>query len=321
MSRLVLLLAFAASVVWAQAAQSPPPAARPTAGTTQTVNSAVGYDDELPCTRGRKKEDEARFGKYLVRTYLPIDPRSVIDEGCLQILKSDVVVYSLVSQDFKIGKNFEGGERIPLGTDIIGDGNPYAVVADWSGGAHCCFTMHVFQIGDRFSEFAQIDAGESDTAHFVRSRDGTYEFDAYDWGFEYWRTSFEGSPAPRVILKFRDGRYRLATDLMKTPDPSAADFAGMLDDVRTDDAWSSKSAPDCAQPEGCGVPVILWRYMLDLMYGGHPDLAWKLFYESWPKQQDGQATFARHFCARLSDSAYWPELKSTVGACPPAGMH
>ena len=310
MIRLLLLLAFTASTAWAQASQSPLPTRQHRAEGARTNDPDPGPGKKLPCPQGRKQTDEARFGRYVIRTYRWPDP-----EGCLQILSSGAVVYSLVSADFRIGTNFAGGTPIPVGTDITGVGKPDAIVSEWSGGAHCCFTLHVFELGDKFREIGRIQADHSDGANFVVSNhDGSYEFDGNDWAFAYWRTSFMSSPAPRIVLKYRKGRFRLALDLMSTPNPSLAEFATMIESVRSDDEWSSRIAHDCGQ--NCGVPVALWKNMLDLMYGGHSDLAWKLLDESWPKEQEGKAAFAEQFCRRLSGSLYWRDLKEVVGPCP-----
>lgn len=264
-----------------------------------------------PCPQGRNQTDEARFGEYVIRTYRWPEP-----EGCLLILKRGRVVYSLESTDFKIGSNFESRTSIPVGTDITGAGKPNAIVAEWSGGAHCCFTLHVFELGAQFKEVARIEADHSDGASFADlDHDGFYEFDGNDWAFAYWRTSFMSSPAPRVVLKYRKRRFRPAFDLMRTPTPSFEEFAAMIDNVRSDDEWSPEAARgDC--DESCGVPAALWKDMLDLMYGGHTDLAWRLFDESWPSQQKGKSAFARQFCKQLSSSRYWRDLRTVIGPCP-----
>lgn len=311
MAKLMVLLAFFASTAFAQNPRSttPPPQASAKGNQGDDPDPSSGKD--LPCPQGRKKKDEARFGDFVIRTYRWPNP-----EGCLQILKSGAVVYSLESTDFKSGNNFWHGAPIPVGTDLTGTGKPDAIVSEWSGGAHCCFTLHVFEIGDKFREIAKIQADHGDGSNFEDlNHDGSYEFVGYDWAFAYWRTAFMQSPAPRVVLKYREGRFRLALDLMRTADPTPKKFADTIERVRSDGEWFTHSATDCGQ--GCRVPVALWKNMLDLIYGGHSDLAWKLLDESWPKTLEGEATFANDFCSQLRKSRYWRDLKETVGRCPP----
>jgi hypothetical protein len=310
LNRLLLLLVLATIVAPAQVPQATTLPAQLPVEDLDTHHQDLGSGDELPCTRGRKLTDEARFEKYLIRTYRWPD-----SQGCLQILRSGTVLYSLESTDFKIGRNFADGKQIPVGADITGAGIPNAIVSEWSGGAHCCFTLHVFELGDAFKEIAQIEAGDSDTANFVDlNHDGSYAFEGYDFAFSYWRASFASSPAPRIVLKYRKGQYRLAFDLMKTPNPSLEDFKATVQSVQSDDDWSSQVARGCEQ--SCGVPVALWKNMLDLMYGGHSDMAWSLLDESWPKGQQGKAVFAMQFCNQLKSSLYWPDLEELIGSCP-----
>jgi len=88
----------------------------------------------------------------------------------------------------------------------------------------------------------------------------------------------------------------------------------MAHEIQSDSGWGAEVARGCA--ESCGVPVALWKNMLELMYGGHTDLAWRLFDESWPAKQNGKSAFIGQFCKQLSTSHYWPDLEQTIGACP-----
>ena len=63
---------------------------------------------------------------------------------------------------------------------------------------------------------------------------------------------------------------------MRKPAPDAAAWAMMKSEIRagTNDvciSWNSWSP----------VPVLLWSHMLDLIYSGHADVAWRLMDETW----------------------------------------
>lgn len=304
---LLALISSAASSQVPSASASPP---QNSAKDVHTKNLYPRKGEELPCPQQQNQTDEARFGNYVIRTF-----RGANSEGCLQIIKSGAVIYSLSSSDFKIGNNFWHGTPVPMGTDITGAGRPNAIVSEWSGGAHCCFTLHVFELGKKFREIGKIEAYDGDGDNFVdMNHDGSYEFVGHDWELRYWKASFGESPAPPIILKYRGSKFRLALDLMKTPEPTPEQFSDLIDTVQSDDKWSSNIAWDCDQ--GCGIPPVLWKNMLDLIYGGHADSAWKLFDESWPKKLEGKETFAKEFCKQLHGSRYWRELKPAVGLCP-----
>jgi len=102
------------------------------------------------------------------------------------------------------------------------------------------------------------------------------------------------SPAPRIVLKYREGRFRLAYDLMKKSGPSPAEFAAIVRDVKSDEGWTAATSSDCETD--CDVPVALWKNMLDMMYTGHPDLAWTLLDQSWSTTPKGNAAFVKDFC-------------------------
>lgn len=296
--KFVLAFLMAAAPVWAQASR-PAPASPATAATPQPVH---------PCSDGADKIDEARFYSYLIRTYA----------GCLEIFHHGKLVYSLENQDFKIGGNFSSSTSPPLGTDVTGLGQPYAIVTEFSGGMHCCFTIHVFELGDQFREAGRIESGHSDTADFADlHHDHHYEFVGWDWAFAYWKTSFAESPAPRVVLTYQDGAFRPDLALMRTPTPSPAKFKALVAKVRSDDGWARE--PDGVNCDDvCDVPVALWKNMLDLMYGGHSDLAWQLLNDSWPARHTDKSKFISQFCVALTHSQYWPSLSSFIGPCPPS---
>lgn len=268
-------------------------------------------DQDLSCPLGRYLTDKVTYGPYTIRTYRYPNP-----EGCLRISKDGKLVFSLSGWRFQIGKNFFKDSGVPIGTDLTGAGVPNAIVSEWTGGAHCCFILRVFEIGERFKEIAKIDAGHSDGARFVDlGHDGAYEFEGNDWAFAYWRASFMYSPAPRIVLKYRGCRFRLDYDHMKKPGPSPKEFSAKVRDIKAVEEWTDAAPPNCDMD--CGVPVAVWANMLDLMYTGHPDLAWKLFDESWRPTRQDKSTFVQDFCKQLSESYYWNDLKKEIGSCPP----
>jgi len=46
--------------------------------------------------------------------------------------------------------------------------------------------------------------------------------------------------------------------------------------------------------------------MLELLYSGHPDLAWQFFDMAWPPEIKGKDDFLRKFRTRLQRSPFWP---------------
>lgn len=299
----------------AASALSTPPVPPRVYVTPAAIAASSFSPDDPPCPQKRTGTTEGAFRDYVIRVY-----RSPDYESCLQIKQHGNVIYTLNSHDFRIGTSMgdaSGDEQIPLGTDITGTGQPNAVIIAWSGGAHCCATLYLVELGAQFREVQKIELENSDLANFSRpNRTARYQITTSDWAFQYWRTSFAESPAPKVILKFRDGQFRLAFDAMRTATPSDQQFAAMLRAVKADPEWHANAPADCAMD--CGVPVALWRNMLTLLYTGHSELAWKLFDKSWPSAQPGKSDFAAAFCKQLSTSHYRPDLEAGIGPCPPS---
>jgi hypothetical protein len=204
--------------------------------------------------------------------------------------------------------------KIENGTDLTGRGRPDMIVTNWSGGARCCSIHLVFELEPSLRLVARLDDGDGDLAHFV-DLDGHrhYYYVGNDWTFAYWDASFIDSLAPAVVLRFVDDRqgggYHLATDKMGRPVPTQEEWNEAVREAS--EAFAEND------PAGAGIGSALWSNMLNLIYSGHSDLAWKLFDQTWPAEKTGKETFLSGFCSQLKTSPYWPDLAKTIPD-PPA---
>jgi hypothetical protein len=77
---------------------------------------------------------------------------------------------------------------------------------------------------------------------------------------------------------------------------------------------------DDAVKDSAGEPgdvgVTLWNTVLDLIYTGHSDLAWRFVREANPNAIRGKNPALAEFCSKLSSSPYWDDLKPTVKDIP-----
>jgi hypothetical protein len=65
------------------------------------------------------------------------------------------------------------------------------------------------------------------------------------------------------------------------------------------------------------LPEDLWQEVMELIYTGHPDLAWKFLDEAGPKAQPGLRGFdLEDFCITLKESLYWQDLAPTLKGAP-----
>jgi hypothetical protein len=186
--------------------------------------------------------------------------------------------------------------------DITGDGIPELIIGVWSGGAHCCFSVIIFSLGEELKKIAEIEGGDSSLEFKDFEGDGIYEIVGRDWTFAYWETSFSNSPAPQIVLRYLHGKYVLATDLMKKNPPGKKEIEAKIEEINH--AFTKSAAfDDEAPPE-------LWQYMLDLIYSGNGKIALTFFDKAWPAQREGKEVFLAAFKAQLAKSSYWPEIKS-----------
>ncbi len=249
---------------------------------------------------------ERTFQAYTVRvTY-----NSETYEGQLEILRYG----QRICQMSEMGELFIGhmyyndpklnSDSIQMGRDITGDGIPDLLIAEYTGGVHCCLNFYVFMIGQEFRFLGKIEANDSDYSHFEDiDHDQSLEFIGNDWTFAYWHTGFASSPAPSVILYFHDGAYRLAGHLMSKPIPSQAELDEKTREIQADESWTNRGRPPQSPP------VLLWDTMLELIYSGHANVAWQFFDVAWVGSIPGKEAFLADFRAQLMKSPYWQEIE------------
>lgn len=240
--------------------------------------------------------DERSFGDYTVKIY-------ELNQGSFEILKNGVQMYADSGHRFEIGSIYEEEKAEDAirsnGVDITGDGQPNLIVSEWTGGAHCCFLFHIFDIGPDFRLIQTINAKHADLADFKNLDDTPdLEFLMADFTFAYWRVSFAASPAPEVVLKYNGEKYEMACDLMRKPGLSQKDLNQLAADIKSWQGWADD------QP-----PSILWGEMLNLIYTGNRLQAWDLVDLSWPEGVEGKDQFLKEFKLKIQTSPFWESVQ------------
>jgi hypothetical protein len=267
---------------------------------------------------------------HLEESFLPYVARVFFDpaakdgsDAYYEILKDGKRAYvqkaKQKGEKFLIGtmyKDDPDAAQVKMGMDITGDGQPDLVVSEWLGGANCCLILHIFEIGPTFKKLATIDAEFGDAGpHFVHLDKNPnakgMALQIFDWNFANWNAAFADSPAPKIILSFSGDAYRMSPDLMRTPPPPAKDLDTAAAAVRS----YAPSAKGGAWPDAKISPQ-LWGTMLDLIYAGHANEAWKFLDMAWPPKVRGKDEFARDFRAQLAKSPYWPAVNAMQTPAP-----
>ncbi len=254
------------------------------------------------------------YKNYKIKIFLRYmrDDQKVYDLPCyiMQIFKNKEVVYTLEAEHIYIGlvnssnkKNFLVKK---IGKDITGDGKSDLVISTYGGGSHGPFNYYIFQIDKEFKLLDSIDAGSGDLAYFDDvDKDGALEYIGADWCFSYWNSTFGGSPAPDIVLKFKDGKYRIALDLMKKPLPNPKKMKENLKELekKESDHWSSTSPSS-----------FFAECIIDLIYSGHPKEAVEFFHNHWPTRLDTK--LKKEFCNQLitkgEESLYWDSISKII---------
>ena len=265
----------------------------------------------LACA-SKNQVDEATVGRYQFTTY------KSGDGACLQVMSGGKAVYSQSVDSFEsytLGQAGDAQEEIPAlanGRDVTGRGEPDMIASLYTGGAHCCTIHYVFELEPQFKLLATLNDADDDLAHFERMRDGHYYYVTADWTFAYWPTCFACSPSEVVTLLWVDdkngGGFHLAMDQMRTPPPTVAEWDKEL-------GAAQKAANDGAVDD---IGQALWGVVLNLIYDGHSDLAWKFVAAAGPKAQQSPFPALSDFCALLKQSPYWPDLQPTLKDTPAA---
>ena len=81
---------------------------------------------------------------------------------------------------------------------------------------------------------------------------------------------------------------------------------------------SAEAQKVVAAGDADSIGTTMWQTVLNLIYGGHSDLAWKFVDALGPKAQQSPLPTLADFCSVLKTSPGWPDLQPTLKDVPPA---
>lgn len=178
--------------------------------------------------------------------------------------------------------------REPVGANITGGTTPQLVVTGWSGGAHCCYTLHIVELGATPQVIQKIDAGHSDVDLFAQlDEDPALEISLPDWTYAYWPYSFAGSPVPRVILHWDGRQFSPAAKLMR----NAAPLSQLRDRRQPQTPQESIAA--------------IFQDALDMIYAGRLVESRTLLKVLLPDTAEAKALRKAFYDCKLPSSPWW----------------
>lgn len=244
--------------------------------------------------------EKRRHGTY--RTSLVQDFQTGL--GKIVIQKGNIKVFEEAEVDnhYYFGNHFTPNSNeladIFSGRDITGNGIANLVISNWTGGAHCCHFLNVFELGKKFKKLVTVEALSSSIRLVDLDHDGYPEIEFWDGAIDYQFACFAGSPGGRVVLKFQKDHYEVATHLMKKPIPTAKKIKRLKQNLIR--SFRNEESPD--------LPYPFLKALMDLSYSGHFKLALRLADETWPSKKTGLEKFKSEFSQALRDSLYWKEF-------------
>ncbi|MDQ2975463.1 MAG: hypothetical protein M3R69_08645 [Acidobacteriota bacterium] len=268
------------------------------------------YTSTFIVPAGSSLAETKRINDYVIRIYKGRDEHP----GAFVILKNGRRVYAKTDRgDFSFNMISDENDKVSAdlvkpGRDITRSGLPGLLIGEYTGGAHCCFVLYIFELGPTFHIIPSLDIGNGEGIRAKRLGGGDgVAIVTNDDTFAYWNTDYADSPQPEVILRYRDGAYRPDFELMRKAAPSWNDLSAAAKEDRASLA-ATANEPYPPKDSTSFLPAF-WGRMLDLIYAGHEDLAWRYFDEVWPPQKRGKDLFARDFKKQLSESRYWSRRK------------
>ena len=259
--------------------------------------------------QGCRPYGETLFQGYAIRLYDGSNcPPPPPGHSRIEILKAGKSVYALASNSFALGYPLDQDQppdsvKPAVGMDFTGEG-PGLLVSEWSGGAHCCYTFHIFQLGAAFQALPAIPLQDADESAFVR-RPGikglvlsTVDYSA----FAYFPKDFAGSPAGHMFLSFDGKHFSPNLALMKSNAPVPGETAKC--------AARFKQSHDWKQSQAMG----MWYYATDLLYTGNAVQVWRFLDQAWGGKPGDKQQYVDEYRARLMKSVYYRDLEQLQNA-------
>jgi len=244
--------------------------------------------------------EKRKYGEYQV--FLLQDFRTGIGKVVIQKGNTKVFEESEVDNHYNFGNHFAPNSDEPpdifSGHDIAGNGIANLVISNWTGGAHCCHFLHIFELGKNLKKLVTVEALSSSVQLVDLDHDGYPEIEFLDGAIDEQFACYACSPGGRVVLKFRKDHYELATHLMKKPALTTKKLEHLKRNLIR--AFKNEKSPD--------LPYPFLKALMDLSYTGHFKLALQLADETWPSEKPGLVKFKSEFSQALHESQYWREF-------------
>lgn len=265
-----------------------------------------------------------------------VRPREAGGEA-LRLTRRGRVLWQARDQRFE---PFRDGAPIPIadGVEAIG-------ITGWTGGAYCCWTLHLFrQAQGSLTHLASLPLGKREPDVIRLSPPGGPTIQVADAAFDFWDAPISRAADLHPTIPFRWTGAALVPDVaaMRRPVEAAlgsacVEMAAPQDmpppesrmrgypDIAA--AVAALRAGDWSARDGGHPGVEAARLAACLIYAGHAAEARHLLREAWPPGQPGLPETERQITARLACSPFAAAVRDanapgapfTRGRCAPRG--
>lgn len=245
------------------------------------------------CLDSREAQEKKKVADYQIALFRNGDGTC----GSIDIEKNGKLVYrdEEIGGHFSLGSDWQPGVK-PL-MRLTRKNHPDLVVSKWTGGAQCCFSLHIFHLDDQFAKIAEI---EGDNSYPIIKRAGPKRLpsiEVLDDFLAYRFSSFADSAWAKVVLKFKNDHYEVAAEAMKRASPNPNLFNKKIG------AWRKMlrrhETPDWPPPS-------MIQAITELVFTGNKTAALALIDRAWPKDLMGKNEFIASYERALSESKFYP---------------
>lgn len=217
----------------------------------------------------------------------------------------------------------EGVQSIRSGADLKKIENlnnitsPLLIVKDYSGGAHCCYTVTIIRLGPDFKILAQFEGSHSPIKIEKLPKPLSFRVKLSEW-YAYRWACFASSPAGDVILHFNKDKYFVAIDEMRKKPLTNQELEKIINDINSKDYLNFKYAypfmgtvDSLSENERRSNDEYfrgLLSVIFDLIYSGRSRQAREIIDRTWPGDKEAKKLFILHVQQAVKESKYYDAL-------------
>lgn len=276
---------------------------------------ATLFAPELRCKFGYKSDAcpkaVTKYSDYYFLWIQTYDSENYLYKNRLKLFRQGQEVYSKedegrgyinvhFSEQILEGSSSQMIDGIVKGKDITGDGILDVVLEENCACSAGIKYYSIISMGDKVESVFE----ESTIANWSFEdidKDGIYELITEDLSFgrDYGWVPARERYSPPVILKFKDGKFRFATNLMKENPPLKSAFISNLEKAKAESEDGKKLTAEAKQ------------YMVQLAYSGNGNSAREFLNLVLTKASDNEKNFFWNyeFIGDIASSNYWEDLK------------